>query len=166
MALCTYGPDASLQFNHFPENNEKYQIWSDIRLAEPVLYDYQNNTKGFAKAVILFDIDRKEDFLNKMKDFNDDRIDFFYSGIDVIEVVPKGYNKGHSVYEYANMLGIKEKEILCVGDAESDLFALKNGTGLLIGNPELDPNNEVAYHTGSVHEDGLYNFLKNNAFLD
>lgn len=166
LALCTYGPNACLQFNHFPENNEKYQIWSDIRFAEPVLYDYQNNKKGYAKAVLLFDIDRKEDFLNKMKDFIDGRVDYFFSGTDCVEVVPKGYNKGHSVSEYAKMLGINEKEILCCGDAESDLFALKKGTGLLIGSPELDLNHEVAYHTGSVHEDGLYNFLKNNGFLD
>lgn len=80
LALCTYGPNACLQFNHFPKNNEKYQIWSDLRLANPVLYDYQNNTLSFAKAVLLFDIDLKEDFLNKMKDFKDDRVDYFFSG--------------------------------------------------------------------------------------
>ena len=166
LSLCTYDKDNNLQFNHYPKSKEKLDEWCTLRFCEPRLFNYQNSTIDYAKAVVLFDLDRKEDFLNKIKNFKDERVDAFFSGIDVVEIVPKGLNKGNSVHEYAKMLGIKEKEILCCGDAESDLPALKKGVGVLIGSPELDPNNEVAYHTGSIHEDGLYNFLKNNAFLD
>ena len=166
LSLCTYDNDNNIQFNHYPKSKEKLKEWSELRFTKPKLFDFQKNTMDYAKAIVLFDLDKKEEFLNKIKDFKDDRVDLFFSGIDVIEIVPKGLNKGRSVSEYAKMLGIKEKEILCCGDAESDLPALKKGTGVLIGSPELDPNNEVAYHTGTVHEDGLYNFLKNNSFLD
>lgn len=166
ISLCTYDKENNLQFNHFPANKEVYEEWCAIRFTKPKLFDYQNNTKGYAKAVLLFELDKKEDFLNKIKDFKDDRVDAFFSGTDVVEIVPKGLNKGCSVNEYAKMLGIDEKEILCCGDAESDLPALRKGTGVLIGSPELDVNNEISYHTASVYEDGLYNFLKNEGFLD
>lgn len=164
--LCVYDADNNLLFNRFPDDKEKLEEWCTLRYTKPKLFDFQKSTIDYAKAILLFDLNKKEEFLNKINNFKDDRVDLFFSGVDVVEVVPKGLNKSKSVTEYAKMLGIKEKEILCCGDAESDLYALKRGTGLLIGNPELDPNNEVAYHTGSVHEDGLYNFLKNNAFLD
>ena len=141
-------------------------LWCKQRFSNPSIFDYENNERSFPKAIVIFDLKNKEDFFEKIKELKNDKIDFFLSGKDVMEIVPKEYNKGNSVYEYAKILNITNKEILCAGDAESDIPALRNGTGLFVGHDYDYEKENIDYHCKSVLDDGVYNFLKNEGFLD
>lgn len=166
LSLCVYDGADGLLFNHYPHDEYLYQLWCKQRFSKPGLIDFQKNEKNYPKTVVIFELKRKEDFLKKIENLKNDKIDFFLSGVDVMEIVPKGINKGRSVLEYSRILNIDPKEILCVGDAESDLPALKKGTGLLLGDDVKCDDEEIAYHYPSVLEDGLYHFLKDEGFLD
>ena len=166
LALITYDDKGHILFNHMPKSKEHVDFWCRVRFSTPVLYDYQTNERAFPKAALLFETERRQDFEEKMNKFTDDRVDVFFSGNHVMEVVPKGMDKGRSVYEYARILGIDPKEILCIGDQESDLSAMFNGTGLFVGDETPEGKEKVPYTCESVHEDGIYKFLKREGFLD
>lgn len=166
LSLCVYNGADSLMFNHYPSDEDLYHLWCKQRFSKPGIIDFQKNKKNYPKTVVIFELKRKDDFLKKIENLKNDKTDFFLSGSDVMEIVPKGINKGYSVLEYANILNIDQKEILCVGDAQSDLPALKKGTGLLLGDDTYYNKDEIAYHYPSVLEDGLYHFLKDEGFLD
>ncbi|MBR3228223.1 MAG: HAD family phosphatase [Erysipelotrichaceae bacterium] len=166
LALALYDDKGHILFNHMPASKEHVDLWCRVRFCEPVVYDYAKNEKSFPKAALLFEPERRKDFEEKMNAFHDERVDFFFSGDHVMEVVPKGLNKGRVVYEYADILGIDPKEILCIGDQESDVSAMLNGTGLLVGDDVDFESSGIAYKCADVYHDGVYDFLKANSFLN
>ena len=165
LSFCAYDGNEYLLFNHYPDNKDNLLEWCKIRYANYKLYDFNSKEKKFHKAAVLFAKEHKEDIDKKLIELNIDSVDYFFSAIDALEFVPKGFNKGKSVTSYAKILNINEKEIMAVGDAGNDLPALIKGTGLLVGD-NLKYNDDDLYHCKDVNEDGLYFFLKDAGFLD
>lgn len=53
----------------------------------------------------------------------------------IIEIVPKGINKGIGVMKLAEKYGIRKEEIICVGDSDNDSTMLGMGAfGICVGN--------------------------------
>ena len=166
LSLAFYEDDKYLVINHYPEDLNKLDEWCKIRYVLPKLADFQNINKIVPKMIIVFDDEKTDDLIKKLSTINDERIDIFFSGIDVLEVVPKGLNKGVSVDEFSKLLNINQKEIMTFGDAENDVPALEKGTGVALGEKINFDKHQIAYKSLSVDEDGLYIFLKNSGLLD
>lgn len=59
------------------------------------------------------------------------------SRYDNIEIMNKGVEKGIAVKNLAESLGVKQEEVICIGDNENDISMLKYaGLGIAMGNAE------------------------------
>ncbi|MCH5184996.1 MAG: HAD family phosphatase [Oscillospiraceae bacterium] len=67
-------------------------------------------------------------------EFND-RFDFIQSSPKYYEIIPKGASKGNCLLRLADMLGIKNENVIAVGDNENDLSMIKAaGVGIAVAN--------------------------------
>lgn len=160
ICMAMYYDDSKLLVNHYIKNKDKLEMWGKSRFVKPELYDFNLYDGKAPKLVYLFDHDDIELVDKRMKTINDERIDYFYSGSECGEIVPKGANKGIAVSEFAKLLGISNKEIMCFGDAENDVPALLRGTGVMMDYPELSLKYNIELSCKDVDNDGIYNFLK------
>ncbi|MDO4500192.1 MAG: HAD-IIB family hydrolase [Erysipelotrichaceae bacterium] len=165
LSLCFYRNGDTLMMNHFIPNKEQIDEWTKLRFVKPQELDFQTVTEPEPKMILLFEKDKKEEVTKKFRAIEDERVDMFFSGVDVIEVMPKGANKGLAVDAFAKKMGIDPKDIMCFGDAENDTPALAKGTGVYLGSREDADKFNVAYNTVSVDEDGVYKFLNENGLL-
>lgn len=165
LSLAFYEDDKYLVINHYPDDLNKLDKWCKLRYVLPKLEDFQNVNKRVPKMIVVFDDEKTDKLLEKLSTIKDDRVDIFFSGNDVLEIVPKGLNKGVSVIEFSKLLNIKPKEIMTFGDAENDVPALENGVGVALGDKILFDKHHISYKSLKIDDDGLYLFLKNNGFL-
>ena len=166
LSLAFYEDNKYLVINHYPEDLNKLDKWCKVRFVLPKHVDFQKIEKRVPKMIIVFDDEKVDDLIKKLSTIKDERVDIFFSGIDVLEIVPKGLNKGISVDEFSKLLNINQKEIMTFGDAENDVPALEKGTGVALGKKIDFDKHQIAYKSLGVDEDGLYIFLKNNGLLD
>jgi len=78
-----------------------------------------------------------------------------------LEILNKESNKGNGVAMLADYLGIKQEEVICVGDAGNDVHMLKYaGLGVAMGNA-FDEIKELAdYVTHSNEDDGVAHVIE------
>jgi hypothetical protein len=79
---------------------------------------------------------------------------------EVIELVPKGFNKGTGVEKACELMGIPVSDTVCFGDSPNDIEMFESvGTGVAMGNGS-DVIKEMADHiTSHYKEDGIFNGL-------
>ena len=153
-------------FNHFIDNMEAVNYWTSLRFVKPELCDFSKNTYSPPKCLILFEPEYYDELVEMVRKLNSDKVDILRSGEHCLEVIPKGVSKASAVERYAEIIGVDKKQILCFGDAESDVSALQCGLGVFVGN-SLDPKEYgIEYQCGSVYEDGIVKFVKENGFID
>lgn len=160
ICMGMYHNDSELLINHYPRNKEKLEEWGKSRFVKPRIFDFNSYDGDSPKLVYLFDSKDLELVDKKINSINDERVDIFYSGIECGEIVTKGTNKGVSVDEFAKMLNINPKQIMCFGDAENDIPALIKGTGVMMDYPEMANKYNTNLSCKDVNNDGIYNFLK------
>lgn len=92
--------------------------------------------KEFLKVVIL-ENDR-EKLLNIQSQFRAlEDINAVISAKNCLDLMKKGVSKGNALKEYSNMLGIKQEEIVAIGDSENDLEMLNfAGYSVAMGNAD------------------------------
>lgn len=79
--------------------------------------------KEFLKVVILED--DREKLLNIQSQFKAlEDINAVISARNCLDIMKKGVSKGNALKDYSNMLGIKQEEIVAIGDSENDLEML------------------------------------------
>ncbi len=79
--------------------------------------------KEFLKMVILEE--DREKLLNIQSQFRKlEDINAVVSAKNCLDIMKKGVSKGSALKDYANMLGIKQEEIVAIGDSENDLEML------------------------------------------
>ncbi len=90
-----------------------------------------------------------------------DRFTVVRSAPFFLEILNKDSNKGNGVAMLADYLGIKQEEVICVGDAGNDVHMLKYaGLGVAMGNA-FDEIKELAdYVTHSNEEDGVAHVIE------
>lgn len=160
ITLALYKDGKELLINHDYKDKNKLEAWCKSRFVKPRIYDFNNFEGETPKLIFLFDNKDRELVDKKLNSIKDDRVDIFYSGKECGEIVPKGTDKGLGVEEFANLLNIKPKEIMCFGDAENDIPALLKGRGVMMGYPELADKYNIKLRCDDVYSDGIYNFLK------
>lgn len=79
------------------------------------------------------------------------QIEYFYT-----EVTNKNANKWNAIQYLAQKLGIKESEIICIGDNINDLEMVRNaGIGIAMHNSALEKQNIADYITEDNNSDGV-----------
>ena len=79
-----------------------------------------------------------------------------------IEVLPKGIAKGNAVKILAEHLGIKQEDIMAIGDQENDLSMITYaGIGVAMGNATDLVKNTANYVTFTNNENGVSKAIKN-----
>lgn len=154
LALACYKGD-TLLFNHFPKDQNMVNVWCKLRYVKPLLYDFNKIDKS-PKLIVVFLKEYKEKLVEKISKIHDERFDMFFSGPEVMEIVPVGLNKGYAVDDLSKRLNIDSKCIMTCGDAENDIPALIKGTGVYIDGQ----NKNVLYNCDSISNDGLALFLE------
>jgi hypothetical protein len=72
------------------------------------------------------------------------------------EVMKKGVSKGRAVEILAGFYGIKQEEIICIGDNENDLSMIEYaGLGIAMENSERILLNSAKHITDTNNKDGV-----------
>lgn len=87
----------------------------------------------------------------------------FYSSFNEygMDVIPLNYNKAIGIEALINHLGIKQEEVIAIGDGHNDEEMIKYaGLGIAMGNA-IDKCKKVAdYITSDIDDNGIYNAFK------
>lgn len=84
-----------------------------------------------------------------------------HSAIPVVEMVPKGCNKGQGAKKMVDYLGADRKDTYAFGDSNNDIEMLEYVEyGIAMGNAYEDILAKAKYKTKSIKDDGIYYGLK------
>ncbi|MDN4753187.1 Cof-type HAD-IIB family hydrolase [Porphyromonadaceae bacterium W3.11] len=79
---------------------------------------------------------------------------------NLLEVLPKGVNKGSSLSFLMKDLGLSREEVIAVGDSHNDLSMMEiAGVGVAMANASEAIKRSADYITKSNNEDGIFHFL-------
>ena len=111
---------------------------------------------GVVDRVVCLENNLKVDLLNS------EEFDCFYSNRNLIEFVPKGFNKAKACQYIKEHFGLSADEMLAFGDEENDIPMFEECIGVAMGNAYKTVANYAKYTTSSVEELGISSFLKEN----
>lgn len=84
-----------------------------------------------------------------------------HQGVNLIELIPTGYNKASGIETLIDYLGIDRKDTYAFGDSTNDLQMLDYvECGIAMGNSYPEVLERAKYRTKSIQEDGIYWGLK------
>lgn len=102
---------------------------------------------------------KSEDFTNVWQQFADKfagKLDVTSSKDNFLELMEPGINKWEAVKAVAASYGIKQEEIMCIGDSNNDICMIKNaGLGVAVANAKDSVKNHAKIITASNNEDGV-----------
>jgi len=88
--------------------------------------------------------------------------DYMVHNSDVVEMVPKGFNKGTGIARVCELLGIDISDTFAFGDSANDLAMLRAaGMGIAMGNGSAEAKAAADYVTTPMEEDGIWNACRN-----
>ena len=88
-------------------------------------------------------------------------IEIVSSWSDNFEIMKKGSSKGEAVEALTKYLGLKEDEVMCIGDSENDLSMIKYaGVGVAMGNAIERIKESADYITDTNVNDGVAKAIK------
>ena len=117
------------------------KLYGKISIAEYVetgipLSEYiKNNELNLPKMLIMDDKEKIAPILQDLRNKFGDKFLINTSKPFIIEIVPKGIDKGAAVAALAKKYNIKREEVICVGDSENDLPMIEYaGLGVAVDN--------------------------------
>lgn len=88
-------------------------------------------------------------------------------GKHTLEITASGIEKGASIEYICNRWGISIKDVVCFGDGANDVAMLQMaGIGVAMGNACLSAKNASDYVCESIENDGIYQFCKEQNFIE
>lgn len=111
----------------------------------------------FLKVLVLDNSEGKEKLYKaKAELLKMGKFEVVSSWANNFEVMSKGTSKGNAVKSLAEMLGIKQEEVMCLGDSENDLSMITYaGIGVAMGNALDSVKAEAQYVTDNNDNDGV-----------
>lgn len=89
-------------------------------------------------------------------------VESFRSEPYYLEFVPKGMDKGSTLKDLADSLGILQEEVAACGDGYNDLTMIKYaGLGVAMGNAQEEVKKAADYVTKTCEEDGVAFLIEN-----
>lgn len=94
-----------------------------------------------------------EEIATKIKPWTERKAHMFFSKPNYLELVNVEANKGLAVLHLAKELGIKQEEIMTIGDSFNDLYMIEAaGMGVAVANAHKDIQKVADYVTQNTHE--------------
>jgi Cof subfamily protein (haloacid dehalogenase superfamily) len=115
-----------------------------------------NDSTTIVKVMFIDEPDYLEKVIEKLPKEVYEKYTVVRSAPFFLEFLNKKVNKGVGVKLLAEALGISEKEVICVGDAENDIDMIKYaGLGVAMGNAFPEVKEIADYITCTNDEDGV-----------
>lgn len=122
--------------------------------------------KKFNKIMLVDHPEVLEEAIKNLPDWIYEKFNVVKSTPYFLEILPKEVSKGEGLKMLADSLGIKQEEIIAVGDADNDLDMIKYaGLGVAMGNAFENVKEIADYITKSNEEDGVAHVI-NKFILD
>jgi len=100
-------------------------VFSDI--TDITLEEAKSGKYKIVKVMFLGNPEEMKKFQTEYEDTIKERYEGVLSQSYVYEVLPKGYNKGTGLKNLAEKLGIKQEEVMAIGDGNNDVEMLEYG---------------------------------------
>ena len=138
-------------------------VFSDI--TEISLEEAKSGKYKMIKAMFLGNPEEMANFQKKYEDIIKDRYSGVLSQPYVYEILPKDNNKGTGLKKLAEKLGIKQEEVMAIGDGNNDIemFEYANYSIAMKNASELAAK-AAKYRTDSNVNDGVAKAIRKYAF--
>ena len=160
---CCFWKNDKLYFN----KNDKYTVYyENITSIKPTIVNeaseelLSNITKfiWFGEPEELVHV--QKEILSKVSGIN-----FFKSQTHILEIVPKSVSKGMTLKVLVDTLGIKQSEVIAIGDDENDISMIEYaGLGVAMGNANALVKNIANYITSTNDENGVGEVIRKFIF--
>ncbi len=95
-----------------------------------------------------------------------DLYDYMKHSDTVVEMVPKGFNKGTGIDKVCELLGEKKENTFAFGDSINDKeMLIAAGVGVAMGETYHDMSKYADFVTTPLEQDGIFNALKHFAIV-
>ncbi len=131
------------------EINEAVKLYTDLTKSEPLVSQDLENLE-YSTKVLFNSQDREclEAMQRKIIEVYGQDVNVFFSKPNYLEVLHKEANKGLGVKYLAQKLGIKQEEIIAVGDSFNDIFMIEYaGLGVAVANGREEVKAKANYIT-------------------
>lgn len=151
--------NVALEEDH-PYNVLNKTLPREARIRIEVVEDYYEAFEKFdgqiLKAVCVEDV-KKEKLVSLRKALGEiGGYELMASWHNNVEIMNKGVSKGEGVRRLGEYLGIKQDEIMCIGDSENDLSMIRYaGLGVAMGNATDEVKLAASYTTDTNVQDGV-----------
>lgn len=126
-----------------------------------------HDEEKIAKVLIMDDVEVLDSYVGMIKEHFDDKYNLVRSLPIYLEIMRKEVNKMSGIMAVANLHGIKESEIITIGDAPNDLEMIEGaGLGIAMGNAQEIIKEASDYITRINDEDGVAYALNKYLQLD
>lgn len=146
-----------------PKNNPFTGIESSINqipIIEGPIDDIDSSTM-IVKVMFIDEPEKLDAILPSIPQWVKDKYTIVRSAPIFLEFLDKSVNKGAGVSAIAKQLGIKQDEVICVGDAGNDLAMIQYaGLGVAMGNATEELKSEADYITLTNEEDGVAHVIE------
>ena len=124
------------------------------------VYDVPSDTT-VVKVMFVDEPEIIEEIMNKIPEAVSDKYTIVRSAPFYLEFLHKSVNKGAGVAALAEMLNIKQEEVICIGDAGNDIHMIKYaGLGVAMGNAFPEVKRTANFITKTNEEDGVAHVIK------
>ena len=168
--------------NYFNGNNKSFIAWSNNILYCNKINEYTTSYHDACKHANvkvnliedynhfynldvnkLIVIDKSENiqlFLKDVKEDIKDKCSYFTSQSYFLEFVPYGIDKGVALKKLANYLGVKQKEVIAIGDGANDLSMIEYAAlGVAMGNASDYVKEKADFITSDNNHQGIKEVL-------
>lgn len=159
--IYTYNSIYSEKLSYSSKNYEKWNkaIPEAERVRIHIVKDLAHevhNLKGKILKVFVASEDCNKIYELKQKIINLKNYSVVSSGNNNFEVMAKGVLKGSAVRILADYYGIKQDEVICIGDSENDKSMIEYaGLGIAMGNAEKGIKDIAGFITDTNENDGV-----------
>ncbi len=137
-------------------------VFSDI--TDITLEEAKSGKYKIVKVMFLGDPEEMKKFQTEYEDTIKERYEGVLSQSYVYEVLPKGNNKGTGLKALVERLGIKQEEVMAIGDGNNDVEMLEYANyGVAMGNASELARNAAKYTTDTNENDGVAKAIRKYA---
>lgn len=118
-------------------NNELDDAWK-IKFVEGRSFEetYDEFSNDILKFICIEERENKDELMKAKEELSKfEDLEVVSSWENNFEIMPAGTSKGTAVQRLAEIIGVKQEEVICIGDSENDLSMIKYaGLGVAMGN--------------------------------
>ena len=119
------------------------------------------------KVLSMIETKYSDEFVSGLIEKFGEFVNINRSNTFLVEIVSKVASKGNAVAWLASKYGIKQEEIICIGDAENDISMIEYaGLGVAMGNAMKTTKDAADYICGTNNDNGVANVIRQIAMKE